>query len=43
MTSVGWLHLADLHQTLRRPAWPSPEIRREVLDDLQRLHESAGP
>jgi hypothetical protein len=43
MTSVGWLHLADLHQTLRRPAWPSPEIRREVLDDLQRLHENSGP
>lgn len=43
MTSIGWLHLADLHQTLRRPAWPSPMIRQEVYRDLELLHESAGP
>lgn len=43
MTSIGWLHLADLHQTLRRPGWPSAQVRREVLADLASLHAEAGP
>ncbi|WP_437952418.1 metallophosphoesterase [Sorangium sp. So ce296] len=43
MTSIGWLHLSDLHTTLRRSGWTAAPIRRAVFDDLARLHEQAGP
>lgn len=43
MSSIGWLHLADLHQTVRRRGWPSAQIRHEVLKDLARLHDQSGP
>jgi hypothetical protein len=43
MTSIGWLHLADLHQTVRSPGWTAPGIRERVLEDLTILHDRAGP
>jgi hypothetical protein len=42
-TSIGWLHLADLHQTLRRPGWPLSTARAQLFEDLSRLHERCGP
>src|SRR5689334_10053871 len=43
MNSVGWLHLTDLHRgmTLQGCLWPN--IEREFLQDLERLHDKCGP
>ncbi|MFO0757010.1 MAG: effector-associated domain EAD1-containing protein [Byssovorax sp.] len=43
MTTIGWLHLADLHQTLTRPGWAAPQPRRRLFDDLATLHRRCGP
>lgn len=43
MASIGWLHLADLHWTLRRPGFMAPAVRAALQEDLARLHRRAGP
>jgi hypothetical protein len=43
MTAISWLHLADLHWTLRRPGLSAPEIDAAVRDELWRLHDQNGP
>lgn len=43
MTTIGWLHVGDLHHALRRPGLRAPEARRALLADLQAQHRETGP
>lgn len=40
---ISWLHLSDLHAGLRPQGWLWPNVKSAFLDDLRRLHKSAGP
>ncbi len=42
-TSLGWLHLTDLHQGMGDQSWLWPSLREEFLEDLARVHDRAGP
>lgn len=43
MTTLGWLHLSDLHQGLRDQSWLWPSVKERFFEDLERLHRRAGP
>jgi hypothetical protein len=43
MTSLGWLHLTDLHHGMSEQASLLPAVRQLFFEDLERLHAVAGP
>lgn len=43
MASIGWLHLTDLHQGMAGATTLLPAVRQQLFQDLQRLHDTAGP
>lgn len=43
MTTFGWLHLADLHQTVRRPGFRAADAWNALCADLESLHGRSGP
>jgi hypothetical protein len=42
MTTFGWLHISDLHATVRRAAWSSPQTRDQLFRDLVGIHRDTG-
>lgn len=43
MSSVRWLHMSDLHVGMREQGWLWPRYGAQLLDDLGRIFDKAGP
>lgn len=43
MSTLNWLHFSDLHAGMKAQEWLWPRFERDLLEDLSRLHEKAGP
>lgn len=43
MSSFGWLHISDLHATVRRSLWSVSDRKKQFFADLEQLHEDSGP
>jgi hypothetical protein len=40
---LSWLHLSDLHMSLKGARWLGGDFRKEFERDLRRLHSQTGP
>lgn len=43
MTTIGWLHLTDLHLGLKGQRWRLPGVQAHFFNDLKYLHDKCGP
>lgn len=45
MAPISWLHFSDLHQGVGQSTqkWLWPSVQAELLKDLEKLHDKAGP